>query len=201
MTAAPRWAPDGKSIGFSSDAEGHSDVYVVDAEGGAPRRLTSDPSDEAGPAWSRNGEWIYFVSDWSGDDQNFKMPAGGGPAQVVTAGRGISMESPDGSLFYFTCRSSSVWRMPVEGSEEELVLESTYDGSYEVVEDGVYFVPPSKQSDFSLQFLRFATGTVEPIHDFERLPGHFSVAPDGRSILFGQAEPFEADIMLVENFR
>ena len=205
MTRAPRWAPDGRSIGFSSDAEGHSDVYVVDAEGGAPRRLTSDPSHEAGPAWSRNGEWIYFVSDRNGYSQNFKMPAGGGPAQLVTAGHGPMMESPDGSLFYFTRGTNfAVWRMPVEGGSEEdaeLVLESTHEGSYEVVEDGVYFVPPSKGSDFSLQFLRFATGAVEPIHDFERLPGTMGVAPDGRSILFSQWEPLEADLMLVENFR
>ena len=202
----PRWAPDGKSIGFNSDAEGHFDVYVVDAEGGAPRRLTSDPSYEAGPAWSRNGEWIYFFSNRNGDDQNFKMPAGGGPAQLVTAGEGPRMESPDGKWFYFIRgAANSVWRMPVEGGSEEdaeLVLESTHEGSYEVVEDGVYFVPPSKGNDFSLHFLRFATGAVEPIHDFERQPvGHFSVAPDGRSILFGQAEPMEADLMLVENFR
>ena len=202
QTGYPRWAPDGKSIGFSSDAAGHFDVYVVDAEGGAPRRLTSDPSYEAGPAWSRNGEWIYFVSNRSGDPQIFKMPAGGGPAQVVTAARSPMMESPDGKWFYFARGAAiSVWRMPVEGGEEEQILESTYSGHYDVVEDGVYFVPPSKGAAFSLQFLRFATGAVEPIHDFERLPGHFSVAPDGRSILFGQLEPLEADIMLVENFR
>ena len=116
------------------------------------------------------------------------------------------MESPDGRWFYFARGANhSVWRMPVEGGGEEdaeQVLESTHEGSYEVVEDGVYFVPPSKGNDFSLQFLRFATGAVEPIHDIERQPfGTVSVAPDGRSILFGQHEPLEADIMLVENFR
>ena len=205
----PRWAPDGKSIVFSSDAEGQFDVYVVNADGGAPRRLTSDPSSEGWPSWSRDGEWIYFFSDRNGFAQNFKMPAGGGPAQVVTAGWGPKMESPDGKWFYFTRGANhSVWRMPVgggsEGTEEdaEQVLESLQEQLYDVVEDGVYFVPASKGSDYSLQFLRFATGAVEPIHDFEREPvGTLSVAPDGRSILFGQLEPTEADIMLVENFR
>ena len=206
LTAGPRCAPDGKSIGFNSDAEGHFDVYVVDAEGGAPRRLTSDPSYEWLPSWSRDGEWIYFWSDRNEFAQIFRIPAGGGPAQVVTAGRGPTMESPDGRWFYFARGANhSVWRMPVEGGGEEdaeQVLESTHEGSYEVVEDGVYFVPPSKGNDFSLQFLRFATGAVEPIHDIERQPfGTVSVAPDGRSILFGQHEPLEADIMLVENFR
>ena len=209
LATYPRWAPDGKSIGFNSDAEGQFHAYVVDAEGGAPRRLTSDRSYGSGPSWSRDGEWIYFTSDRGGFPQNFKMPAGGGPAQVVTAGRGPTMESPDGKWFYFARGAAiSVWRMPVGGGsgeteeDAELVLESLHEQLYDVVEEGVYFVRTSKGSDYSLQFLRFATGAVEPIHEFERQPGGtMSVAPDGRSILFGQSEPMEADVMLVENFR
>ena len=118
------------------------------------------------------------------------------------------MESPDGKWFYFVRGGNSLWRMPVGGGsgeteeDAELVLESLHEQLYDVVEEGVYFVRTSKGSDYSLQFLRFATGAVEPIHDFERQPGGgMSVAPDGRSILFGQFEPMEADIMLVENFR
>ncbi len=205
----PRWAPDGKRIGFIADAEGHFDAYVVNADGGAPRRLTSDPSSETAPSWSRDGEWIYFTSDRTGFPQIFKMPAGGGPAQVVTAGQGPTMESPDGKWFYFTRGPNhSVWRVPVGGSREgteedaEQVLESLQEKLYDVVEEGVYFVPPAKGAAFSLQFLRFAADAVEPIHEFERQPaGGMSVAPDGRSILFGQVEPMEADLMLVENFR
>ena len=132
------------------------------------------------------------------------MPARGGPAQVVVSAGFWCRESPDGSLLYFSrdwAANWSLWRVPVEGGEEEQVLESSFGGIYEVVEEGVYFVPPSKGLDFSLQFLRFATGAVEPIYDFERQPAGLSVAPDGRSILFGQLEDYQSDIMLVENFR
>ena len=205
VTGRPRWAPDGKSIVFHSDAEGHFDVYVVNADGGAPRRLTSDPSVDASPTWSRNGKWIYFNSRGTGDPQCFKMLARGGPAQVVVSAGFWCRESPDGSLFYFSrdWANPSLWRVPVEGGEEEQVLESSFGGIYEVVEEGVYFVPPSTpEAGFSIEFLRFATGAVEPIHDFERQPtGHFSVAPDGRSILYSRAEEWQSDLMLVEGFR
>ncbi len=204
LTYAARWAPDGKSIAFASDAEGHIDIYVVDAEGGAPRRLTSAPEGGSLPAWSRNGKWIYFTSNRNGDDQYFKMPAEGGPAQVVTAGNNIAMESPDGKWVYFTRDTAqSLWRIPVEGGEGEQILDSTQMGFYDVVEDGVYFILPSTpEAGFSLQFLRLATGAVEPVHDFEQEPvGPVSVSPDGRSILFGQVDEMRADIMLVENFR
>ena len=208
LTAVPRWAADGKSIVFHSDPEGHFDVYVVNADRGAPRRLTSDPSVDASPTWSRNGKWIYFNSRGTGDPQCFKMPARGGPAQVVVSAGFWCRESPDGSLFYFSrdwAANWSLWRVPVEGGEEEQVLESSFDGIYEVVEEGVYFVPPSTpEAGFSVAFLRFATGAVEHVMSLERQPPMgmgLSVSPDGRSILYSQAEDFQSDIMLVENFR
>ena len=207
ITGRPRWAPDGKSIVFHSDAEGHFDVYVVNADGGAPRRLTSDPSVDASPTWSRNGKWIYFNSRGTGDPQCFKMPARGGPAQVVVSAGFWCRESPDGSLFYFSrdWANPSLWRVPVEGGEEEQVLESSFGGIYEVVEEGVYFVPPSTPEDgFSVAFLRFATGAVERVISLEGQPllgMGLSVSPDRRSILYSQVEDYQSDIMLVEGFR
>ncbi len=107
------------------------------------------------------------------------------------------MESPDGKLFYFTRGTgSSLWRMPVEGGEEKQVLESLHDALYDVAEDGVYFIPASTpEAGFSVEFLRFATGAVEPIFDLEGLPGGdtLSVSPDGRSILYSQGEKPEGD--------
>ena len=37
----PRFSPDGRWIAFSSNRYGNNDVFVIAAEGGAPRRLTS----------------------------------------------------------------------------------------------------------------------------------------------------------------
>lgn len=36
----PVWSPDSRSIAFAGDRAGNFDIYVVDANGGAPRRLT-----------------------------------------------------------------------------------------------------------------------------------------------------------------
>ena len=206
VTGRPHWAPDGKSIAFTSDVEGEFDVYVVNADGGAARRLTSNPWVDASPTWSRNGKWIYFNSRPTGNLQCFKMPAGGGPAQVVGSAGFWCRESPDGSLFYFSrdWANPSLWRVPVEGGEEEQVLESSVGGIYEVVEEGVYFVPPATpEAGFSVAFLRFATGAVERVISLEgQLLGmSLSVSPDRRSILYSQLEDWQSDIMLVENFR
>ena len=200
FTGNPRWAPDGNSIGFTSGGG----AYVVNAAGGAPRRLTSGSH----PSWSRDGKWIYFSSNRQGDPQIFRMPAAGeGPEQLVTDGHPRTMESPDGKLLYFArgATKSTLWRVPVEGGEESQVveIESLFMAMYEVVEDGIYFIPElTPEGGSSIQFLRFATGAVERILSFEREPYHgLSVSPDGRSILYSQRDPREADIMLVENFR
>ena len=40
----PRWAPAGQLIAFVSTRELKSEVYVMNADGSAPRRLTTSPS-------------------------------------------------------------------------------------------------------------------------------------------------------------
>src|ERR1044071_8967385 len=39
-TENPKFSPDGKLIAFSAQYAGNTDVYVVPAEGGEPKRLT-----------------------------------------------------------------------------------------------------------------------------------------------------------------
>jgi Tol biopolymer transport system component len=78
MTTGPNWSPDGRRIAFKSFAEGHGDIYVIDAEGGIPQRFTTESSEDSMSAWSHDGKWIYFSSNRSGTDQIWKMPATAG---------------------------------------------------------------------------------------------------------------------------
>ena len=55
-TSFPRFSPDGKQLAFTAQYDGNTEVYVMPAEGGAPKRLTytatlgrDDISDRMGP--------------------------------------------------------------------------------------------------------------------------------------------------------
>jgi dipeptidyl aminopeptidase/acylaminoacyl peptidase len=52
----PRWSPNGAKLAFLRGGL----LWVMNADGGAKRRLTTRPA--AGPAWSPDGRWIAFAS-------------------------------------------------------------------------------------------------------------------------------------------
>ena len=145
-TGTPRWSPDGQQIVFDSRPAGNADIFVIDSQGGAPRTLTSEPSNEVVPSWSRDGRWIYFASDRTGRSEVWKMPSTGGSAARVTRHGGFAaFESPDGKFLYYAkgLTGPGIWRIPTNGGEEvELISspEAGHWGYWAVAKNGIYFL-------------------------------------------------------------
>ncbi len=72
--AVPRWSPDGRQIAFigglmSDQGSTGGDVWIVSAEGGAPRNLT--PGTRTSPSWIEwDGAGHLFVSELSGGNSD-----------------------------------------------------------------------------------------------------------------------------------
>ena len=62
QTTNPHFSPDGKSLAFSADYEGNTDVYVVPSEGGEPKRLTWHPGADSVEGWTPDGKNVIFTS-------------------------------------------------------------------------------------------------------------------------------------------
>ena len=60
---APVWSPDSKTIVFSSDREGSSDIYAVYAKGGTPRRVTTSSESETPLAFIDGSTILYQTSE------------------------------------------------------------------------------------------------------------------------------------------
>jgi TolB protein len=81
---SPAWSPNGKRVAFTRRQHDHWEVYVVDADGRNPRRLTDtakqpdgDLGNSAAPAWSPDGQYMAFFTDRSGKWEIWVMRADG----------------------------------------------------------------------------------------------------------------------------
>lgn len=57
----PVWSPDGTKIAFSSERNGNADLYVVDADGGRPKRITYFSGPDTPASWTTDGKAIMMV--------------------------------------------------------------------------------------------------------------------------------------------
>ncbi len=209
-TGTPRWSPDGQRIAFDSLAAGNPNIYIIDANGGTPRRLTTGSSANFMPSWSPDGNWIYFKSDRSGSDQIWKMKvAGGGATQITRAGASEGFASPDGRFVYFTKGAwGAIWTVPVDGGPERplpgLERFSRIFRSWGVIDRGIYFMSRQDAPRQTIRFFSFATRQIaslvtldkEPIWDYPDV----AVSRDGRRVLVACLDQEVNDLMLIENF-
>lgn len=152
--SAPAWSPDGTQIMFSSSMAGNPELYVTDASGGKPKRLTfsSGGTGSTSPTWNpKTGQSVVFVSDRGGIPKLYMMNADGtNPTLLDVPDKGYLIDpawSPNGQILAFS------WRRP--------------NGNYDI-----YVMEPNSQEIINL--------TPDAGARNERP----SWAPDGRHIVF-----------------
>ena len=74
------------------------DIWLVDANGGEARRLTSHPGMELFPKISPDGQWIAFSAEYSGSRQIFVMPSNGGTPRQLTFYNSVGLMPPRGGF-------------------------------------------------------------------------------------------------------
>jgi dipeptidyl aminopeptidase/acylaminoacyl peptidase len=89
--ADPQVSPDGRSVAYQATQVDtttwarNSDIWVIPAAGGTPRRITEDPKSDVRPRWSPDGRRLAFVSTRDGGAQVWVVDAGGGTPRKVTS--------------------------------------------------------------------------------------------------------------------
>ena len=207
----PSWSPDRSTIAFHSNSEERAsgNIFVVSAEGGKPRDLTSHASTNVMPTFSRDGRWIYFQSTRSGPLSIWKMPAeGGDPVRISRTSGMRGIESTDGPFLYYvesvrTDQPGSLWRQPLGSGESVKLIDSVLPTNFAVVDDGVYYLERAP-GDTRLRYIDLATRRSTVVA--ERLGSvgtGLTASRDGHTILFNfnRVDSAIDDLMLVENFR
>jgi Tol biopolymer transport system component len=120
-------SPDGSHLVISDQTEtGHSIIYSLPFEGGAPRKITKlSPSYWHG--WSPDGKMLAYCAERNGNYDIYTIPFIGGQETRLTSAEGLDDGpdySPDGKYIYFNSERSGtmqVWRMKTDGSEQEQI--------------------------------------------------------------------------------
>jgi len=111
-------------IAFTSTRDGHSQIYVMNADGSALTRLTNDTAGATWPSWSPDGQHIAFQSTRDGHPEIYVMAAdGSNVTQLTTNGYDIEPSwSPDGRRIAFVRDKLNdklqIWVMNSDGSSQ-----------------------------------------------------------------------------------
>jgi dipeptidyl aminopeptidase/acylaminoacyl peptidase len=109
-TSEPVLSPDGKLVAFTNqtvDLDRNTkpkQIYVVAVDGGLPRQVTRDGTDNERPRWAPDSKLIYYVSNRDGSSQIWSMTpdgASGRPISHLSTETAGILVSPDGKKIVF----------------------------------------------------------------------------------------------------
>jgi TolB protein len=87
ISTGPCFSPDARSIVFESDREGTQQLYIMGADGGGVRRLSTGDGRYSTPVWAPNrGEWIAFTKQLGGRFLIGVMKPDGSGERILTEG-------------------------------------------------------------------------------------------------------------------
>jgi Tol biopolymer transport system component/DNA-binding winged helix-turn-helix (wHTH) protein len=170
----PAISPDGRSLAFVSDRSGSPEVWISQADGTSPRKLTSfgGPYTNS-PSWSPDSRRILFTTPVDGNFEIYAADAATGDIDQLTDHPATDRNptwSQDGETVYFGSNRTGrweVWRLsPGRGSPEQV----TRNGGFRALEsaDGpILFV---KRDEPGLFAIRSAGATEETLLTDELLP-------------------------------
>ena len=149
-----RFSPDGRTIAFTAQYDGNTEVYTIPAEGGVPHRVTYSSSvvrdnigDRVGPnnivmGWTPDGKSIIYRTRWYAFSSLrgllFTVPAEGGePVQIPTTEGSFCSYSPDGSKLALNrmYREFRTWKYYRGGQADDIWINTVGTTELENITD------------------------------------------------------------------
>src|SRR5947208_691455 len=182
-TSFPRFSPDGAQLAFTSQYDGNTEVYVMPAEGGAPKRLTTsatlgrddisngttenltnNPAQDICPMWGPDNR-IYFTSDRDGRMNLFAIDLTTKETKQLTTFKDFDI------------------KFPSIGKDSIVFEEASYIWRYDLASGQAAPIPIEVKEDFASGRSAFVDGSkhIESVN----------LAPDGeRAIVVARGDLF-----------
>jgi Tol biopolymer transport system component len=130
---AARWSPDGARVAYGAPtADSDSDLFVANADGSDPTRLTTSRPIESPDAWSPDGKRLLFTRYREGTAADvYVMDADGTHVKrLPRAGTDQSGSwSPDGRTIVFTSRRAGIpqlYLMNADGTHQRVLSRTAF---------------------------------------------------------------------------
>ena len=190
----PVWSPDGSKIAFFTDRDGNTEIYVMNADGTQPTRLTHHQSRDRTPAWSPDGKQIAFSTLRDGNWEIYLMNADGSDKRNLTRNRAVDFGptwSPEGTNIAFSSNrdgNNEIYVMNVVGTDPiRLIDHPSSDSRPSWSPDGTRIAFQSDRDGNREIFVMNADGS-NPINLTNNQANDFTStsvwSPDSRQIAF-----------------
>ncbi|NNF58855.1 MAG: hypothetical protein HKN04_11520 [Rhodothermaceae bacterium] len=134
----PRLSPDGLRLAFASVREVAPEIWVSEADGRSPRRLTHFAGPYVGPpAWSPEGTRLVFDARAEGQADLYTVAAEGGPVERLTDTPHDEVHaswSHDGMWIYYASNQDGAWQTYALRPSDGVIRQITHWGGYAALE-------------------------------------------------------------------
>jgi TolB protein len=195
LDISPVWAPDGRSIAFSSWRSGYQDLYIIYPYGGPPIQNPTRGTAERQsylPAWSPDGTKLAFTSSRDGNPEIYVMNRDGSGVQRVTNHPNIDATptwAPTGTQIAFTSDRSGTPQIYVVNVDGTGIVQVTRESH---CDRPTWSPAPFNEIAYSS---RSGAGNVIKVYDFRSNSSRAvtdgignnespAFAPNGRHIAF-----------------
>ena len=207
IESRPQFSPNGKTIAFSAQYDGNTDVYTVPVEGGVPTRLTWHPFADLVEGFTPDGKAVLFLSQRTIHSGRFNQlftvgVEGGFPEVLVIPNAYHSSYSPDGAFMAYTPGREAFrqWKNYRGGTMSTIWIFSFADHSKSEIprpEGGcndiepmwigevIYFLS-DRNGEFNLFSFHTESKEVKQLTSYEDFP-IISASHHGDRIIFEQA--------------
>ena len=209
--AFARYSPDGQTIAFTGQYDGNTEIYVMPAQGGEPKRITftaSNPRDDWGDRmgpnnitmnWTPDGKGVIYrnrISD-SFDGKLWCAPIDGGmPSQLPLPEGGFCCYNGDGTKLAYNrvFREFRTWKYYKGGMADDIwiydtqaktVTNITNNVAQDIdpmwIGDEIYFMS-DRDNRMNIFVYNTLTGVTQKVTDFTEYDVKFANCGGGKIV-------------------
>jgi len=221
------WSPDGRLIAYVNGNPwwrhypnvANASIWILDANGGEPVRVTDDTTMNVSPQWLPDGRHLLFVSNRDGPRGIYVVEVGsegprGPPRSVLSSSdpHSISVSADGRKLAYakYTVKRN-IWSIPMPRTGSLSIDDAISDAvpvttahqvieTYSISPDGEWIAFDSDvRGEFDIYKMRLDGGPQQLVTEIPGVESHPVWSPDGTEIAFhgGRTGTESIDVRIV----